>query len=97
MKMKPNTFILLNAIFVLFLSLISSSVNDSPNRENYIVFTYVSERTLSGQFINVPESNIEKIIIGNTTYSGFGTYTVQSNTKVEVHFKEVLSSLDSFF
>ena len=97
MKMKPNTFILFYAIFVLFLSLISSSVNDSPNTENYIVLTYVQETQLKGQFINASNSSIDKIIIGNATYNGFGTYTAPKNTNVEVHFKEALSSLASFF
>ena len=96
MKMKPNTFILFYAIFVLFLSLISSSVNDSPKRENYIVLTYANSFSLDNQIINAPNSSIDKLIIANTSYNGIH-YDVKENDTLEIHFKEVMTNLSRLF
>ncbi len=96
MKMKPNTFILFYAIFVLFLSLISSSVNESPNRENYIVLTYDKNFSLDNQIINAPSNSIDKLIIANTSYNGIH-YDVKANDTLEIHFKEVITNLSLLF
>jgi len=64
--------------------------------KNYIIIYYNGE-TQYTSFLNEKRYNISKIVLGSEDKGPQESFTISSSSGLEVHFNEVIKSLDYFF